>query len=439
MSDTTNSIIDCNTLTEEATDLLSEYLRVDTINPPGNETRAAKWFGEILDAEGIEYEMYGPTESRQSLVAKLEGDGSRGDGLILLNHTDVVPFEREHWTKEPMGGEVSDGFIWGRGAIDMKGMGIIELITFLLHKRHNLPLKRDLIFMAIADEEAGSSFGVEYFDREHPELLECAYVINEGGCGTSEILGHERPTFNIGVSEKGPFWVTLKTIGTPGHGSVPTADNAAVRLVSALEKISNWERPIIQTPEVIEYFQQLHDNGILEEPPSFEYLEKLAQGNPRLKSLQTNSISLTTINAGVKMNVIPAGASATLDCRLVPGYDREKFMKELEDVINDPQVEITREFESSTPPSRMDTELYEIMVATAKDAVEDSIVLPSVSTGFTDSRVFRRRGTPAYGFVPFLLGAQEVGRGHGNDECVSIENLTLGMQVLHKTVRSICG
>ena len=209
--------------------------------------------------------------------------------------------------------------------------------------------------------------------------------------------------------------------------------------MSALEKISNWERPIIQTPEVIEYFQQLHDNGILEEPPSFEYLEKLAQGNPRLKSLQTNSISLTTINAGVKMNVIPAGASATLDCRLVPGYDREKFMKELEDVINDPQVEITREFESSTPPSRMDTELYEIMVATAKDAVEDSIVLPSVSTGFTDSRVFRRRGTPAYGFVPFLLGAQEVGRGHGNDECVSIENLKLGMQVLHKTIRSICG
>jgi len=139
------------------------------------------------------------------------------------------------------------------------------------------------------------------------------------------------------------------------------------------------------------------------------------------------------------MNVIPAGASATLDCRLVPGYDREKFMEELENVINDPEVEITREFESSTPPSRMDTELYEIMVATAKEAVEDSIVLPSVSTGFTDSRVFRRRGIPAYGFVPFLLGDQEVGRGHGNDECVSIDNLRLGMQVLHKTVRSICG
>ena len=132
MSDSSNSAINWDKLTEEATNLLSDYLRVDTINPPGNETRAAKWFGKILDTEGIEYEMYGPTESRQSLVAKLDGDGSRGDGLILLNHTDVVPFEREHWTKEPMGGEVSNGFIWGRGAIDMKGMGIIELITFLL-------------------------------------------------------------------------------------------------------------------------------------------------------------------------------------------------------------------------------------------------------------------------------------------------------------------
>ena len=439
MTTTVEPQLDWDALTEQAVQWLSDYIRVDTVNPPGNETRAVQWFAAILDAEGIPYQTYGATDSRQSLVARLHSDGSRGDGLILLNHTDVVPFELEHWTRDPLAGEISDGFIWGRGAIDMKGMGIIELISFLLHQRHNLPLKRDLVFMAVADEEAGSAYGVEYFDREHPELLECAYVINEGACGSVEILGVDRPTFNIGVSEKGPLWVTLRTNGTPGHGSVPTADNAAVRLVRALDRVSNWERPLMPTPEVTEYFQQLHDHGILQEDLTSEVLERLAEQHPRLRSLQTNSISLTTINAGVKMNVIPAHATATLDCRLVPGYDPELFIAELREVIDDPAVEITREFESSTEPSRLDTELYEIMTRTARDHMEDAIVLPSVSTGFTDSRVFRRRGTPAYGFVPVLLGPQEMGTAHGNNECLSIENLRMGIQILHRTIRGICG
>lgn len=435
---TNEPVIDWDALGEQATEWLSEYIRVDTINPPGNETRAVQWFGAILEQEGIPYETYGATEDRLNLVARLEGDGSRGGALILLNHTDVVPFEREHWTVEPMAGEIRDGFIWGRGATDMKGMGIMEFISFLLHKRHNLPLKRDLIFMAVADEEAGSAFGAEYLAKEHPELLECEYVINEGGSGTVEVLGTERPTFNIGVSEKGPFWLTLRTTGAPGHGSVPTADNAAVRLVQALQRIAEWDRPLSAAPEVMEYFQQLHDAGIVSEPPSESMLAALAEQHPRIHSLQTNSISLTTLNAGVKMNVIPAEATATLDCRLIPAYDPEEFMRELREVIDDDGVEITREFESSTPPSRLDTELYDVMTATVKAHVEDALVVPSVSTGFTDSRVFRRNGITSYGFIPVLLGPQEVGRAHGNDECLSIDNLRMGIEVLHDTIRGIC-
>jgi len=291
MTTSTEPQLDWDELTEQATEWLSDYIRVDTVNPPGNETRAVEWFAKIFDAEGIPYETYGATDSRQSIVARLKGDGSRGDSLILLNHTDVVPFELEHWTKEPLAGEISDGFIWGRGAIDMKGMGIMELVSFLLHHRHNLPLKRDLVFMAVADEEAGSAYGVEFFDREHPELLECEYVINEGACGSVEILGHERPTNNIDVSEKGPFWLTLRTVGTPGHGSVPTDDNAAVRLVRALDRISEWDRPLMPTPEVTEYFQQLHDHGILEEPPTQEVLERLAEQHPRLRPTRSHSPS----------------------------------------------------------------------------------------------------------------------------------------------------
>jgi acetylornithine deacetylase/succinyl-diaminopimelate desuccinylase-like protein len=338
-----------------------------------------------------------------------------------------------------MSGLVKDGLIWGRGTLDMKGMGVMELMSFLLHVRHKLPLRREIVFMAVADEEAGSDFGVEFLDREHPELLDVDYVINEGGTGTMEVLGVERPTMNIGVSEKGPFWLKLKTTGRPGHGSVPHDDNAADRMVRVLDRIQEWERPLMPAPEVREYFSQLHDAGILADEPTDEVLGRLADEHPRIKSVQTNSISLTSLNAGVKHNVIPAQAEATLDVRLVPGYDPERFIEELTEVIDDEAVEIERIFESSTPPSRLDTELYQVMTAQAKDAIEDVVVVPSVSTGFTDSRVFRRRGVPAYGFVPVLLGPDEVGRAHGNDERISIENLRLGMQILHRTVRAICG
>ncbi len=433
--------IDWDAWTQQATEWLSDYIRVDTVNPPGNETRAVEWIGRILDAEGIPWETYTPMgdESRKTLVARLPGDGSRGKAVILLNHTDVVPFERQYWTVEPLAGEVHDGYIWGRGAQDMKGMGIMELVTFLLHKRHGLPLTRDLIFIAVADEEAGSAYGVEFLDRDHPELLDCEYVINEGGGGSTDVLGVERNTFNIGVAEKGPMWLTLRAHGRPGHGSVPHDDNAADRLVRALQRIQDWERPLQPTPEVREYFRQLHTNGLLEEEPTDEVLAEIAATNPRMHSIQTNSISLTTLNAGVKHNVIPATAEATLDIRLIPGYDPEQFIGEITEVIADEKIEIERVFVSASPASPMDTELYAIMTREAKRVVEDAIVLPGVSTGFTDSRVFRRRGITAYGFVPTLTATEDQGRVHGNDERLSIENLRLGMQILHHTVRGICG
>ena len=431
--------IDWDAWTDQATRWLSDYVRIDTVNPPGNEWRACEWLGAILDAEGIPYTTYDPGGGRLSLVARIVGDGSRGKPLILLNHTDVVPFERDQWTMDPLGGEVRDGYVWGRGTLDMKGMGIIELVTFLLHHRDGLPLKRDLVFMAVADEEAGSAYGVEFLDREHPEVLDSAYVINEGGGGSTEVLGIERNTFNIGVSEKGPLWLTLRAHGRPGHGSVPHDDNAADRLLRALVRVQDWHRPLIPGPEVKEYFRQLHAAGILDRAPTMEVLAEIAETNPRLKSVQMNSISLTMLQAGVKHNVIPATAEAMLDVRLVPGYDADRFVEELRAVINDPRVDIERVFVSSTPSSPTDTELYAAMTQAVRSVLEDAVVVPSVSTGFTDSRVFRRRGVPAYGFVPTLTGPSEQGRVHGNDERLSIENLRLGMQILHRTVRAICG
>ncbi|MQC17077.1 MAG: M20/M25/M40 family metallo-hydrolase [Chloroflexi bacterium] len=434
-------LIDWDAWTEQATTWLSDYIRIDTVNPPGNETRACEWLGAILDAEDVPYETYTPygREHRQTLVARLPGDGTGGKALVLLNHTDVVPFERSHWTVEPLGGEIRDGYVWGRGAQDMKGMGIMELVTFLLHKRHHLPLTRDLVFIAVADEEAGSEFGAEFLGKEHPDLLDCEYVINEGGGGSTEVLGVQRNTFNIGVAEKGPFWVTLRATGRPGHGSVPHDDNAADRLVRALHRLQTWERPLQPSPEVREYFRQLREAGILDRDPTDAVLAEIAAINPRMRSIQMNSISLTTLNAGVKHNVIPATAEATLDVRLIPGYDPAQFMQELKAVIDDDQIEVEEVFVSASPSSPMDTDLYRVMSREVRNAVEDAVIVPGVSTGFTDSRVFRRHGITAYGFVPTFTEPADQGRVHGNDERLSIENLRLGLQILHHTVRGICG
>ena len=431
--------IDWDDVGREAAERLIEYIRIDTVNPPGNEARACEWLGRIFDREGIDYRLYDAGHDRVTLVATLAGDGTRGGALTLLNHTDVVPFEREFWTVDPLGGEVRDGYIWGRGAQDMKGMGVMELMTFLLHRRLRLPLRRDLTFMAVADEESGGAAGIEFLDREHPQLLDCEFVINEGGTGLTELFGVKRPVFNIGVSEKGPLWLKLIASGRPGHGSVPHDDSAADRLLRALARVSAWERPLDPGPEVMEHFRQLHQAGVLERMPDSRMLASLAKEHPRVKSVQSNSIALTTLNAGLKHNVIPARAEATLDCRLLPGYDPDRFIEQLREVIDDPRVVVETVFSSSTPSSATDTELFSAMTRAVNDVVEDAVVVPSVSTGFTDSRVFRRRGIPAYGFVPILMDAADMGRAHGNDERISLGNLRLGAQILHATVRDICG
>ncbi|MDZ4279032.1 MAG: M20/M25/M40 family metallo-hydrolase, partial [Dehalococcoidia bacterium] len=250
--------IDWEAVTQEATDLLSRYIAIDTTNPPGNEERAARFFAELLRGEGIQdLTFYDASDAeshgRVSLRAVLPGDGSARP-LVLLNHTDVVPVERDGWDEDPFAGLVKDGVIWGRGSIDMKSMGIMELIALLLIHRQRIPHKRDIVFLAVADEEAGSKYGVEFLAQHHPEALEAEYVLNEGGWGTTEVMGVRRPAFNCAVSEKGPLWLRLSTEGRPGHGSVPRADNALDRLVRALHRIHEWQRPREIVPELGEYF-----------------------------------------------------------------------------------------------------------------------------------------------------------------------------------------
>ena len=433
----TGPSINWDTYLDEAIDTLCRFIRVDTSNPPGNERLACEFLGEILRREGVPYELYDAGNDRVSLRAVLEGDGSKRP-FMLLNHTDVVPVQREFWEEDPFSGLIKDGFIWGRGTLDMKGLGIAQLMTFLTLKRLGVPLSRDVVFFAQADEEAGSEFGMRFIEREHPETLDAEYVINEGGGGTTELFGVERPVYNIAVTEKGPLWLRLVAEGRPGHGSVPHEDNALDRLVRAMYRVQQWERPMTVSPVLHEYFGRLSRAGVYKGEATAAALAKAAAEDPRIGALLSNTISATTASSGIKHNVIPARAEATLDIRLLPGVKPEEFEAELEQVIDDPKVRIERVHVGWSETNSFDTELFRVMEQVIHDHVEDAVVVPGMTVGFTDSSVLRNRGMISYGFSGGLT-TPDLARGvHGHNERVSIDSFRLNCQMVWALTARMC-
>jgi len=428
---------DWDAVHNEAIDLLCQFLRIDTSNPPGNERLACDFIGAILEREGIPYELFDAGDDRVSLRAVLPGDGSKRP-FMLLNHTDVVPVQREFWDEEPFSGLIKDGHIWGRGALDMKGLGIVQLVTFLNLKRLGIPLARDVVFFATADEEAGSEFGVRWLERNHPQSLDAEFVINEGGGGTTELFGVERPVYNVAVAEKGPVWLRLVAEGTPGHGSVPHSDNAVDRLTRALGAIQTWQRPLSVSAGLEEFFSRLARAGVYKGDPTVRGLEQAAAKDPRVRALLTNTISATGLTAGVKVNVIPAFAEATLDCRLLPGMKPESFIAELEAVIADPKVRIERIHTGWSETNSFDTELFRTIEDVIHDHMEEAVVVPGMTVGFTDSSTLRNRGQVSYGFSGGLT-TPDVGKSvHGHNERVSIESLRINCQMVWEVTRRMC-
>lgn len=429
--------IDWDAVANEAVGLLQRYIRIDTTNPSGNEELAADFLAGLLAAEGIQSQKLVSAPGRANLVADLPGDPDLKP-LILLNHTDVVPAEAAQWSIDPLAGAIKDDYIWGRGALDMKGMGVLELMTVLTLKRRGVPLRRPVRFLAVADEEAGSEYGAEWLDRQHPEVLNAEFVINEGGYGATSYLGVERPMFAISGAEKSPLWLNLHATGRPGHGSMPHEDNVLDRMVRAMQRIQAWQRPFSLTPPVAESLRAAYGQGYIDHDPDKASANDLAERYRSLRTLLTNTISATGLNAGVKHNVIPATASATIDCRLLPGYDQARFLNEVHDVIGDPKVTVDIAFASESPYTSLEGELCTAIEQTCHDVMPEAAFMPRVTAGFTDSRTFRRRGVPAYGFVPMLLGPDEQGGMHGNNERISLANIRLGVEVLYRVVERVC-
>ncbi|MEI7925330.1 MAG: M20/M25/M40 family metallo-hydrolase [Chloroflexota bacterium] len=434
---TSTPAIDWPRLYEEAVDTLTAYLRVDTSNPPGRERAACEFLGAILEREGIPTELFDAGNDRVSLRAVIRGDGSKRP-LMLLNHMDVVPVQREYWDEEPFAGIVKDGYIWGRGTLDMKGLAIAQLMAFLTVKRLGIPLARDLVFFAMADEEAGGDFGMRFINREHPEALDAEYVINEGAAGSTELFGVQRPVIGVAVSEKGPMWLRLVTEGTPGHASVPQGDNAVDRLVRALHRVQEWEQPLTISPILADYFERLQRAGIFRGEATSTGLIEATERDRRLKALLSNTISATTLTAGIKHNVIPARAEATIDIRLLPGVKPDDFEAALASVIDDPLVRIERVYVAWSEANPVDTELFRTIEEVVHAHLEEAVVVPSIDTWFTDSAVLRNNGVTAYGFSGQVNTPEVTAGVHGNNERISLDSFRQSVSMVFEVTRRMC-
>ena len=434
--------VDWKEIAEQATTLLADYIRIDTTNPPGGEEAGAIFLREALKREGISAEMHDAGDGRVSISARLGATRSAGKKpIVLLSHIDVVPAEREHWKVDPFSGVLSEGVLWGRGALDMKGMAIMELLAMAILRRQGAELDRDIVFVAVADEEEGGHKGIHHLRRARPDLLQADYVFNEGAYGFSQFLGKKVTLFGLGPSEKSPCWVKLVARGRPGHGSVPHADNALVRLVRALSRVEACERRARLTAPVEAMIRTLKQRGLVPaeiDPYDQATLEAVGAMDAHLGAITHDTVCLTSVRAGGKHNVIPGIAEATLDCRILPDTDPDAFVRELAAVIDDPGVEIVRVLSHDSGSSSLDTPVSRAVAAAVHAKYgEDGIVVPMLSPGFTDSHAYRAAGAAAYGFVPALLTSEELATIHGHNERISVDNLVLGTEILSDVVRRL--
>ena len=437
---------------DEVTNLLSDLIQIDTTNPPGNETKAAKYLAETLEKEGFNCEFFESAPGRGSVITRIKGIGEK-PSLLLLSHLDVVAANPKEWSVDPFGGVVKDGFVWGRGAIDMKSMTAMEVVVMKLLKRNNIEPKGDIILAATADEEKGGEAGAGWLVRNHLEKIQAKHVINEGGGLAIPING--KNIYTIQTAEKGILWLKIIAKGEPGHGSVPgAADNAILRMNRVVEKLGNYRSKISLVSTVKQLLSAIaKENKLVQQALSIllqnpaagdQILDMLAHKDKvmaeELRAMLRMTIAPTIIHGGVKENIIPSECEAVFDCRILPGQNPRDAIKEIKGLLKDVDLE-KLEFEiiqaSEPSESSMDTPLYDQIENVLKEFEPDSSVAPILLTGGTDSRFFRKIDSVCYGFQPMRADVpygEILKTVHGIDERISIENLVFGTSVLYSVV-----
>jgi acetylornithine deacetylase/succinyl-diaminopimelate desuccinylase-like protein len=443
--------LDWGAAAAEALGWLKALLRIDTTNPPGNERPAVDYLSGVLGREGIPFQIVESAPGRASVVARLRGSGKKPP-LLLSGHLDVVPAEPEHWQHPPFAAVEADGYLWGRGAVDMKNMVAMSLMALVACKRQGLALDRDLIFAAVADEEAGSRQGSLHLVERHPELVRAEYVLTEVGGHTLHV-GRAR-FYPIQVSEKGLCWFEIQAEGPPGHGSMPHPHNAVARLARAIVALSNARLPQHNTPVVANFVRALAAKSpfpqsrllplLLNRRLSPTLLNRLQARNPEqsqgLNAMLRNTASPTMLAAGKKINVIPSAAKVQVDGRIIPGQSIDSFLAEIRALVGDDvRLTVLDDHPGTTFESK--TELFTAITEVLARHDPGAIPVPYMIPGFTDAFAYQKLGATCYGFVPLQLDPTiNFSRlYHGHNERIPVAGFAWGVRVLGELVREFCG
>jgi acetylornithine deacetylase/succinyl-diaminopimelate desuccinylase-like protein len=421
---------------------LEGLLRINTTNPPGNELAAAKYMAEILQKEGIHADIFETSPGRGFLVARLSAtavpDPSRA--LLLMSHLDVVGVDRSKWTVDPFGAVIKDGYLYGRGAIDDKGMTAGNLAVFVALKRSATRLNRDVILLAECDEEDGGTQGMKIIVEKYWDKIAAGFAINEGG--HAAMKNGKVQYVGVQASEKVSVAVTVIATGPAGHGSMPRKDNPVLHLAAAIDKIGNYEAPVQLNSVTRAYFESIanvedEETGkwlrALESSDRSEHAARwISNSNPMWNSMLRDSIAPTMLQAGIRRNVVPSEARGVINIRLLPGNPLEALLSKLQQLVNDPQIrfEVQPGSGEAAPSSSLSSDLYSTITRQAKQNFPGTTVVPFMSTGATDSWPLRMRNVQAYGLMPFPLADSDFARMHGDDERIPVESFHKGVQFL---------
>lgn len=433
-------------ITREARSWLADLIKINTSNPPGNENLAALYVSGVLQKEGIKPEMLDVGPGRSAVVARLRSsvvpDPSKA--LLLVAHLDVVPVDKTRWTVDPFAAVVKDGYMYGRGAIDDKGMLAANLAVFIGLKRSNAHLNRDVIFLATADEEQSADASVRTLIAKYWDKFAAGFAINEGG----NVFMKNGKVQYIGVqaSEKVAVNVAVIARGTSGHASQPTKDNPVVHLAAAVAKIGTYSAPAHFTAIVRRYFEgiaPLEDDEVgkwirsMDTSDRGEHAQRvISEASPLWNSMMRDTVAPTILSAGLANNVIPAEARANLNARLLPGDSINTVISDLNKLVNDPAVTLQVQPNAglAAPPSSLESDFYNLVCRVASREFGGVPALPFQSTWLTDSAQLRLHSVQAYGLVPFPLSDEDLRRMHGDDERIPLASFDKGVDVLNKIV-----
>lgn len=429
---------------------MQQYLQVDTSNPPGNEARAAEFFHQVFDAEGIENRIYEVSPGRANIWARIPASISddKKRPIVMLNHEDVVTSVASRWKYAPFSGTIADGYLFGRGAQDMKCDAIAQLVTMVMLKRERAMLDRDVIFLATIDEEV-DGVGTDWVIQQKRELLGNAeFLITEGGENLEE--NGKVQYFGLDVAEKSPFWLVLTAHGRPGHGSKPIENSAPNRLVRALNRVLAWEPdlkllPVVeefmvraaadQPPELAAKFRNIRQSI---KDPKFRFWLERQEG---LAYMFRDTISLTQLEGSHQTNVIPSVAVAHLDVRLLPGEDPQQFLADIRKVVGDPEVTVEPESNSFRVAnmSGTDNDLFRAIEKVAGHYFPGAPVLPRLNNGYTENQRYREIGITSFGFSPYANTAEETSTEHGDNERIRVAQIRQGYRVVYDVVSTVGG